>query len=167
MTVDQQITELTRTGSGEIIDLGRQGAAGLTVVLFLTGAFTGNMVFYGVAGFFAIITFAIWQITPHILNAARGLKEGFRQNGTVEISIQRWTGPDSHRCESFHGLIAMDNQPLWQMEFVTSQHWPPADGKYSAQLVFIPGVEWPVVILTCDGLLYPRLEPRRADSFQR
>jgi hypothetical protein len=32
---------------------------------------------------------------------------------------------------------------------------------------FIPGVEWPVVTLTDDGLLYPRLKPRRADGFQR
>ncbi len=150
-----------------MIDLARSGTALLTAVLLLTGAFTGNPVFYGTAAFAALITFAIWQTTPHMRNAARGLKEGFRQNGTVEISIQQWTGPDSNRHESCHGLIAMDDQPMWQMEFVTSMHWKPAQRKYCAQLVFIPDVQWPVVILTDDGLLYPRLKPRRADGFQK
>jgi len=167
MTVDKQITELTRTGSGIIIDMARWGTAVLTSFLLLAGVFTGNPVFYGIAAFTALVTFAIWQTTPHLHNAARGLKEGFRQNGTVGISMRQWTDPDSHRHESCHGLIAIDNQPLWQMEFVISQHWQPVEGKYRAQLVFTPGVEWPVAILTEEGLLYPRLKPRRADGFQR
>jgi len=167
MTVDEQITELTRTGSGKIIDMARWGTAVLTSFLLLAGVFTGNPVFYGIAASTALVTFAIWQTTPHMHNAARGLKEGFRQNGTVGISMRQWTDPDSHRHESCHGLIAIDNQPLWQMEFVISQHWQPVEGKYRAQLVFIPGVEWPVAILTEEGLLYPRLKPRRADGFQR
>jgi hypothetical protein len=96
-------------------------------------------------------------------NATRGLKEGVRQNGAVEISIQLWTDPDSH-C---HGLIAMDNQPVWQMEFETSMHWQPTQRKYCAALVFIPGVKWSVVILTDGGPLYPRLKPSRVDGFQR
>ena len=58
----------------------------------------------------------------------------------------------------------MDSQPLWQMEFVTPQNWQPGEGKHSAQLAFIRGVEWPVVILTSEGLLYPRLKPRRASG---
>ena len=167
MNVDEQIEELIQAGSGKIIDVARLGTALLTVVLLMAGAFTGNPVFYGIAVFAALITFAIWQTTPHMRNAAKGLKEGFRQNGTVEISIKQWTDPDSHRHESFQGLIAMDNQPLWQMEFVISQHWQPVEGKVSTQLVFITGVEWPVVILTGEGLLYPRLKPRRVDGFQR
>ncbi len=167
MTVDEQIAELIRTGSGKMIDLARLGTVLLMAVLLLAGAFTGNPVFYGIAAFAALVTFAIWQTTPHMRNAARGLKEGFKQNGTVEISIKQWTDPDSHRHESCHGLIAMDNQPLWQMEFVTSHHWQPLERKYSAQLVFISGIEWPVAILTDDGLLYPRLKPRRACGFQK
>jgi hypothetical protein len=167
MTVNEQITELIQTGSGKMIDLARLGTALMTAISFLAGVLTGNPVFYGIAAFAALVTFAIWQTTPHMRNAARGLKEGFRQNGTVEISIRQWTDPDSQQHESCHGLIAMDDQPLWQMEFVTSQHWQPVEGKVPAQLVFIPGVEWPVVIVTGDGLLYPRLKPTHADGFQR
>jgi len=33
------------------------------------------------------------------------------------------------------------------------QNWQPGEGKYSAQLAFIRGVEWPVVILTSEDLV--------------
>ena len=94
-------------------------------------------------------------------------KEGLKQNGEVEISIHPWTDAESNRYDSYQGLVFMDNQPLWQMEFVTPQNWQPMEGKYSAQLAFIRGVEWPVVLLTSEGLLYPRLKPRRAPGAQR
>lgn len=166
MTLDEQIAELTRTGSGKIMHLARPGALVLVAGLVLTGAFTGNPVFYGIALAFALIAFAIWQTTPHISNAARGLREGLKQNGVVAISLKQWSdGTSSH--ESYQGLISMNNQPLWQMEFVQPEGWEPAEGVYQAQLAFIRGVEWPVVILTNDGLLYPACKPRRATVFQK
>jgi hypothetical protein len=166
MTLDEQIAELTRTGSGKVMVLARPGVVVLAAGFVLTGAITGNPVFYGIALICAVIAFAVWQTIPHIHNAARGLREGLKQNGAVEISIHQWTDAESKHYEFYQGLISMDNQPLWQMEFVTPQNWQPAEGKHSAQLVFIRGVEWPVVILTGDGLMYPRLKPRRVFGIQ-
>lgn len=167
MTLDEQIGEMTRTGSGSMVALARPGVVVLVAVFVLTGALTGNLVFYGIALAFAFIAFAIWQTIPHISNAARGLREGLKQNGAVEISIHRWTDAESNHHESYQGIISMSNQPLWQMEFVTPQNWQPTEGKYSAQLAFIRGVDWPVVILVGEGLLYPRLTPRRVSGSQR
>lgn len=167
MTLDEQIAELSRTGSGKMINLARPGVILLIAGFVLTGSFTGNHVFYAISMAFTLIAFAVWKITPHIVNAARGLKEGIRQNGEVAISIQHWKDADSNDYKSYQGMIFMNNQPLWRMEFVIPQNWQPAEGKYPAQLVFIRGVEWPVVILTGNGLLYPRLKPDRADGFQR
>ncbi|MDP2853075.1 MAG: hypothetical protein Q8O28_02370 [Smithellaceae bacterium] len=167
MALDEQIAELTRMGSGKIMHLARPGVLVLTAGLVLAGAITCNPVFYGIALASALIAFAIWQITPHISNAARGLKEGLKQDGAVEISIHQWTDAESNRHDSYWGLISMDNQPLWQMEFVTPQNWQLGEGKHSAQLAFIRGVAWPVVVLTSEGLLYPRLKPRRASGAQR
>lgn len=167
MTLDEQIAELARMGSGKIMDLARPGAVVLAAVLVLAGAASGNLVFYGIALVFALLAFAIWQISPHISNAAKGLREGLKQDGAVEISINLWTDGESNHYESYDGLISMDGQPLWQMVFVTPQNWQPVEGKHSAQLVFIQGVEWPVVVLTRDGLLYPRWKPRRTSGAQR
>jgi len=166
MTLDEQIAELSRPGLDIRMDLARPTVLVLTAGLVLAGAITSNPAFYGIALASALIGFAMWQTTPHISNAARGLKEGLKQNGAVEISIHRWKDTESNQYESYQGLISMDNQPLWQMEFVTPQSWQPLEGRHSAQLAFIRGVEWPVVILTCDGLLYPRLKPKRASGIQ-
>jgi len=164
MTLDEQIAELTRMGSGKLMVLARPGVVALVAGLVLAGSLTGNPAFYAIALAFSIIALAVWMITPHIGNAARGLKEGLKQSGVVEISIQHWADADANNHESYQGLISMGHQPLWQMEFVTPQNWQPVAGKYPAQLAFIPGVEWPVVILTRDGLLYPRLKPRRTSA---
>ena len=67
----------------------------------------------------------------------------------------------------FYTLTAYYLSSLWQMEFVQPQNWQPKEGRYPAELVFIRGVEWPVVLLTSDGLLYPRLKPRRVPGGQR
>lgn len=164
MTLDEQIAELTRTGSGTIIHLARPGVLVAVAGLVLAGAWTGNPVFYIMALAFALIAFAVWQTTPHIRNAARGLRKGLRQRGTVEITISRWTDAESNVHEAYRGLVSMDHQPLWQMEFVTPQNWQPEIGEFPAELAFVRGVEWPVVILTDNGLLVPRLTPRRASG---
>lgn len=162
MTLDEQIEELIRSDSGKITRLARVGTVVVMAGVVLTGAFSGNPVFYGIALIFALPAFAIWRFSPNISSAARGLKEGLKQDGAVEIYIDHWTDAEANRYESYRGLVLMDNQPLWHMEFVTPQSWQPAEGPHFAQLVFIRGVEWPVVILTREGLLYPRWKPRRA-----
>jgi hypothetical protein len=45
MTLDEQIAELTRTGSGTIIHLARPGVLVAVAGLVLAGAWTGNPVF--------------------------------------------------------------------------------------------------------------------------
>ena len=167
MTLDEQITELRRMGSGRILYWARPGVVVLSAGLVLAGVFTGNLVFYGIAIAFALVAFAIWNTTPHIGNAARGLEEGVKQDGDVKIRIHQWTDAELSQYESYNGMILMDNQPLWQMEFVQPQNWHPKEGRYPAELFFIRGVEWPVVLITSDGLLYPRLKPGRVPGGQR
>jgi hypothetical protein len=161
MTLDEQIAELTRAGSGTLWKLARPGFLLLAVVLALAGAFTRNPVFFGIALAAGVLAVAVRQTAQHRINAARGLREGEKQKGTVEISFHSWKDAESNVHESCRGLISMDGLPLWEMEFVTPEHWQLRGGNYPAQLAFIRGVKWPVVILTQEGLLYPRLKPRR------
>jgi hypothetical protein len=162
MALDEQIAELIRTGSGKTITVARYGIVAAATGSVLAGVLTGNPVFYGIAFVFAGIGFVIWRVTPHIHNAATGLKEGVKQNGTVEITIEHWTDAESNHYESYQGIVAIDHQPQWQMDFATPQDWRPIEGMHSAQLAFIPGVAWPVAIITGGGVLYPRLKPRPA-----
>ena len=164
MTIDEQIAEMIRTGSGKTIIVARHGIVAVVAGSVLAGVLTGNPVFYGIAFVFAMIGFVIWRVTPHIHNAARGLKEGLKHSGAVEIRMDHWTDAESNHFEFYQGIVSIDNWPLWQMEFATPQDWQPIAGIHSAQLAFIPGIEWPVAIITNGGVLYPRLKPRPASA---
>ncbi|HOH57235.1 MAG: hypothetical protein BWX45_00400 [Deltaproteobacteria bacterium ADurb.Bin002] len=161
MTLEEQIAELTRAGSGTLWELAGPGFMLLAAALALAGAFTRNPVFFGIVPAAGLLAVAVRQTAPHIANAVRGLREGVKQPGAVEISFHSWKDAESNVHESCRGLISMDGRPLWEMEFVTPEHWQPREGNYPVQLVFIRGVEWPVVVLTQEGLLYPRLKPRK------
>ncbi len=162
MTPEEQIAELTRRGSRTLWELARPATVLLALALALAGAFTRNPVFFGIALACAVLAFAVRQTAPHIANAVRGLREGIKQQGAVDILIRHWTDAESNVHESFQGMIAMNGQTMWKMEFVTPESWQPREGSFPAELFFVRGVEWPVVILTRDGLLYPRRKPRRA-----
>lgn len=155
---------MIRTGSGKTIIVARYGIVAAAAGSVLAGVLTGNPVFYGIAFVFVVIGFVMSRVTPHIHNAARGLKEGLKQSGAVVIAIDHWTDAESNHYESYRGIVSIDNRPLWQMEFATPQDWQPIEGTHSAQLAFIPGIEWPVAVITPDGLLYPRLKPRAATA---
>ena len=162
MKLEEQIAELTRAGSGTLWEPARLAAVVLAASAALAGAVTRNPFFLGIALALSILAFAVRQTAPHIANAVRGLREGVKQPGTVEISLHQWTDAESNVHESFHGVISMDGQPAWEMEFVTPQNWQPRAGGFQAELAFIRGVEWPVAVLTREGLLYPRRKPLRA-----
>ncbi|MFO7569339.1 MAG: hypothetical protein R6W75_06035 [Smithellaceae bacterium] len=160
LTRDEQEAELQRKGSGTLLPWARPAMFLLAAGLGLVGAKTGQPVFYAAASVAALVALAVWLTVPHRLNAVRGLREGIRQEGTVEIIMKQWPdGVTQH--EACHGRIFMNQQPLWEMEFVTPHNWQPAEGTYPAQLAFIRGVDWPVVVMTRDGLLYPRVKPEK------
>lgn len=162
MTVDEQIAELTRQGSGRRLRAAFPALVLAAAALVVAGSVTGNPVFYAAAGVGAVLAFAVRRVFPHLQNAVNGLRQGWRQEGTVEISIFRWTDDESNEFETYRGEIAVEDRPLWEMEFVQPRNWQPVPGRFDAQLVFLSGVEWPVAIVTAFGLLYPRTKPRRA-----
>lgn len=161
LTRDEQIARLSKTGSLKLLKLAKPGFVFITGGFIITGAITGNPVFYAAAAAAGLLTLAVWVTAPHIHNAAQGLSEGVRQNGEVEIGIHLW--PDGEReHESYRGLISMNRQPLWEMDFAQPAGWTPVIGKQQATLVFIRGISWPVVLILENGLLYPGGKPRRA-----
>lgn len=164
MTRDEQIAELQKMGSGKLLYLAKPGLVFIVAVLIIAGAFLGKPVFYAAAAAAGLVTLAVWLTTPHILNAARGLNKGFKQSGAVEISLHTW--PDGEKeQESYQGVIFVDHQPLWQMNFVQPRGWEPEIGVHSVELAFIQGIEWPVIIILKEGLLYPGSKPRRPAGF--
>ena len=166
MTRQQQISDLIKLGSRGFLHAAKPVLVIIVAAFIILGAITGRPVFYAVALIAGLLTFAVWQTTPHMLNAAMGLRKGICQSGRVEILLHRWKAAESEH-ESYRGIISQDGQPLWQMDFVQPRGWIPAIGPHPAELYFIQGVEWPVVLVLQDGILYPGSKPRRPGEFQK
>jgi len=165
LTRDEQIAALQKTGSGKYLPWARPGIAAIAAGLILTGAITSQPVFYGAALVAGLLGLAIWRTTPHLLNAVRGLTEGIRQEGTVDIRLRRLSDGEKEH-EVFQGVVSMDHQPLWQMDFIQPRGWEPIPGLHSIQLAFIRGVAWPVVLILDDGILIPANSPERISKSQ-
>ncbi len=161
LPVDEQIAALKKTGSVRFLSLMKFVAVLITTGLVIIGISIRHPAFYAAAAVAGIVTLAVSMTVPHVLNAARGLDEGWKQGGIVEITICEWTDEEMKKTISCQGLIFMDNQALWRMEFAMPENWQPVEGRYKTDLVFIRGVEWPVLLLMEGGLLYPRLKPTR------
>ena len=160
-TRDEQIAALQKTASGRLLPLAKPALMLVTAGFLITGAVTRNPVFYAVALAAGLLTLAVWWTTHHLLNAARGLTEGIRQNGMVDISL-RMDSDGERKYEIFQGIISMNNVPLWKMDFIQPQQWEPTPGLHSAQLAFIRGIEWPVILILDNGVLCPSRKPERA-----
>ncbi len=99
-------------------------------------------------------------------NAARGLAEGMKQTGAVDLRLHSWPEVDRQTHQTWRGVVFMNHQPLWEMDFVQPDGWEPSPGVHPAELAFIRGVAWPVVLILEDGILYPGGKPRRASHAQ-
>jgi hypothetical protein len=161
LSVDEQIADLRKTGSNRLLPLIRPAAAAIAAGLILSGIASGHFAFFAVAGVAGIIALTAGLPVPHIRNAVKGIDRGWKIIGVIEITVRQWPNEDGAKMESCQGLIFKDNQPLWRMDFGVPGTWQPAAGKYPAQLIFIPGVDWPVVLITEEGVLYPRSKPGR------
>ncbi len=159
---DEQLEDLRRLGTGKWLFWAKPVAILVAAGLAVAGGLSGLPAFYGAAGIAALVALGVTISTSHLQNAARGVAEGIRQDATVDIRLIPWPdGEEKH--ESYSGIISMDRQPLWQMDFAQPKGWMPQIGLYPAQIAFIGGVEWPVLVILEQGILYPAHKPGRAD----
>ncbi len=160
---DEQIENLKRLKSASLLHGVRPALLIAAAGLITAGAWTGQMIFYFAAAITGLAALAFHLTIPHRLNAARGVSEGIRQNGVVEITKKKWT-VDAHNFESFTGRVFMDNRPMWQMDFAQPQEWEPSCGVHAGELAFIRGIDWPVAVILDGGILYPSAKPARVST---
>ena len=153
LTRDQQLKILIDMGTDTFLNRFTLGLIILTISLTIVGLITLHPAFFMVAAFIGVVAYSAWQTSPHINNAVKGIAKGTRTCGEVSFSITRWSDSDTYIATIVSGC----GQP-WKFEFIP-QGWTPVEETAEAELVFISGVEWPVLLLTSNGLLYPRYTP--------
>ena len=149
---EQQLKNLIAMGKEPFLRKFKYGLILLTIGLTIGAIITLHPFAFMGAAFVGIVTFSACQTTPHIHNAVKGFTEGVRLPGEVSFSITRWSDSDT-----YHATIISGVKP-WNFEFIP-QGWVPTSGKTEAELVYIDGVEWPVLLLTAQGILHPRYTP--------
>ena len=158
LTRDQQIANLLSMGVKNHLGSFQIALIVLLGGLLCSGIITGHPVFFMIAAFTGVVALSSWQTSPHIKNAVKGATEGQWSRSEILIQITRWS--DSN---SYHATIQENDYQSWEFEFIP-QGWQPAEGVIAAEVCFIPGVAWPVLLLTDTGIIYPRYTPKRIQS---
>jgi hypothetical protein len=161
MTPEEQIHSLRQMASDGLIKWLFRSAIGLSVLCFVCGVKTNLPPYYMFAIFLGLLAFATYQTAPHIRRAALALDSSNRTTARIEIAIDSWS--DS---QSFHAIVPVSPTLAWKFEFIP-QGWKPSAGTVEAELCFIPGVEWPTLLITKEGIIHPRYEPKPQCTSQR
>jgi len=113
-------------------------------LLFVIGAFSG------------LAAIAAGQAAPHWRNAITSIRNGRRSKGTVSISISR----DPTTFDHYVATVRDESEYAWQFEF-TPSCWEPIAGDYNAEIYYVTGVDWPALLRTPDGVLFPAFTPKK------
>lgn len=154
-SVEKQVEMLRRSGSAGLVSAVRLGVQAIAVGLALAAWLLGSPVLLIPAAFVALVASSVAQSGPHLRNAARALDEGVMDRATVEIVVEE--GGDS---PTYRARIHDPVKGAWEFEFVPQGWWPVA-GLQAADAFRLGPIEWPVLVIVADGLVFPRQAPIR------
>lgn len=152
MSPDQQIEKLRRAARLSWIP---KGLFVLTLVVIALGFVSGLELFFVVGAFAGLAAIAAREAAPHWRNAITAIHNGRRSKGNVSIAITR----DPTGFDRYVATVRGESQHAWQFEF-TPNHWQPTEGDFKAEIYYLRGVEWPTLLLTEGGILFPAFTPK-------
>ncbi|MBC8025121.1 MAG: hypothetical protein H7Y89_03950 [Steroidobacteraceae bacterium] len=154
-TREQQLAILQKMGKGSLLERAEVVSWLSVAALIALGFWKSWVPSYMGAAFIAIVAASSRATLINLRNAARGEREGVRVRGSVEIVVK----PDSESPSYF--ATTTDRGVRWKMQFIATG-WKPVDGSFPAELVYVRGAEWPVLVLLDAGIIVPRFKPARA-----
>lgn len=152
MSPEQQLEKLRRAAQLSWVPM---GLLAVTVGLFAVGFLTGYEVFFVLSAFTGLGAVASRESAPHWRNAIRATGEGQRSKGKVSITVTEYDDALEYRA-----IVRDASTCTWSFQF-SPQHWFPVEGCFEADILHICGVEWPVLLVTQEGILFPSFEPKR------
>lgn len=163
-TVDEQIVMLRRLADPAVSGKMLGGCLGLIALvaagLVVAAALRRNWGLLPFVPFLALLGFGMWhtarRLEPVLRRARYALDLGRTARGTVHVTITG-EGEDVVHEARARDLGGRD----WTFRF-KPQGWQPAAGEHAAELRFCDEVDWPAIVLTADGIIYPSDEPKRA-----
>lgn len=156
-SVEEQLESLRDMGQSWVA-LAAQGIFVVPALILFYKAFTmreyGLITIGVVVLFFALI---IQQGMPHIRRAIEGIDSADRSEGSAQISIE-----ESTETTYYYADVTIPGRGRWVLEF-RPQGWTPTEALLPVACHFIPGVDWPVLLLADKGVMSPSTTPKKID----
>lgn len=159
MSPDQQINKLRKAARLSWLP---KGLFILTLGLVASGFMSGVELFYVMGAFAGLAAMAAGNTAPHWRNAIAAIRSGKRSKGNVSIAITR----DPTDFDRHVATVRDESARAWEFEF-TPIDWQPREGDFEADIYYVRGVEWPALLLTSDGVLFPAFMPRKVTDDAR
>ncbi len=153
MSPEQQIEKLRRAARLSWIP---QGLLGLTLVLIALGFLTEYKFFFIFGAFSGLFAVAARESAPHWINAITAIRNGMRSKGSVLIAITR----DPTEIDRHIATVRDESKHAWQFHF-TPRDWEPTEGELDTEIYYVRGVEWPALLVTPKGILFPAFTPKK------
>lgn len=153
MSPEQQIDKLRRAARLSWIP---KGLIGLTLVLIAMGLLTEYEFFFVFGAFSGLFSVAAREAAPHWRNAITAIHNGIQSNGSVAIAVTR----DPTEFDRYVATVLDDSKHAWQFQFTPSD-WEPTEGELNAEIYYVRGVEWPALLVTPKGILFPAFTPKK------
>lgn len=156
-TVEEQLETLRGMGQSWV-GLAAQGIFVVPALIVFYKAFTLRE--YGLIPiglgvlFFALI---IRQGMPHIRRAIEGIDSADRSEGSAQITIE-----ESSETTYYNADVTIPGRGRWVFQF-RPQGWTPTEALLPVACHFIPGVDWPVLLLAEQGVISPGDTPKKID----
>jgi hypothetical protein len=156
MSPDQQIKKLQKLARLSWIPA---GLVVLTLALLVFGYQSEYEVFFVLGAFVGLTAAASRKVAPHWRNAIQATRAGERSKGVVSISITR----DPTSFDDYFATVQDESRNIWRFQF-SPHYWEPKEGNYIAEIYYVRGVEWPALLLTGGGILFPAFIPQKVEK---
>jgi len=159
LTTYQQLFSLFRLFARRVLYwmLGAGIAGAIVVVIGAEHLHTTSLPYVMIPVLFVIVALAVWMTAPHMRRAWQAVRTPQRCED-VKIDIEIDDYPDARH---YYARVPATPSGVWRFEFVP-QGWKPVAGALDAEVRYIAGVRWPVLVLVAPtGVLVPMYEPKR------
>jgi hypothetical protein len=154
LSLEQQIEKLRRAARFSWIP---KGLFGLTLALIALALLTKYEFLFVIGVFAGLFAVAAGETAPHRRNAIKATRNGKRSKGNVSIAITR----DPTEFDRHVATVRDEAKNVtWQFQF-TPNDWEPTDGELDTEIYYVLGVDWPALLITPKGILFPAFTPRK------
>lgn len=153
MSPDQQFEKLRR--SARLLWIPK-GLFALTLVLIALGFMSRYELFFVMGAFVGLFAFKARETNPHWRNAITATYSEKRSKGNVSIAITR----DPTEFDRYVATVRDKSRQAWQFHF-TPNYWYPTEGDQEAEIYYVRSIEWPALLLTTEGIIFPESTPKK------